>query len=117
MRIRPVLLTALTAAVGALALAPTANAGTAPLRPGPYVALGDSYSAGSGVLPPDPTAAPECARTLLNYPHLVAQRLPGRTFRDATCGAATARVTTTGSSPKLTANGSHDTGVRFRCRL
>lgn len=89
MRIRPALLTALTAAIGALALAPTANAGTAPLRPGSYVALGDSYSAGSGILPPDPTAAPECARTLLNYPHLLAERLVGRAFRDATCGAAT----------------------------
>ncbi len=91
MRPRPALLAAaLTAAAAALTLTPTANAGTsAPLRPGPYVALGDSYSAGSGILPPDPAAAPQCARTSLSYPHLLAQRLPARTFRDATCGAAT----------------------------
>ena len=36
---------------------PAAAAPAAPLR---YVALGDSYSAASGVLPPDPTAPPAC---------------------------------------------------------
>lgn len=48
-------LTAAAAAAGAVALgltAPTAQAAT-PLA---YVALGDSYSAGSGILPLDPTA-------------------------------------------------------------
>ena len=37
-----------------------------------YVALGDSYSAASGVLPPDPTAPPQCLRSTANYPHVVA---------------------------------------------
>jgi lysophospholipase L1-like esterase len=52
-----------------------------------YVALGDSYSAASGVLPPDPTAAPQCARSTSNYPHRIAQRT-GAALVDVTCGAA-----------------------------
>jgi lysophospholipase L1-like esterase len=36
-----------------------------------YVALGDSYTAGPGVLPQDPNF-PGCLRSLKNYPHLVA---------------------------------------------
>lgn len=51
-----------------------------------YVALGDSYSAASGVLPPDPTA-PSCARSLANYPHDIAGAL-GYRLTDVTCGAA-----------------------------
>jgi lysophospholipase L1-like esterase len=91
MRPRTALLTAaLTAAIGALTLAPTANAGSGgPLRPGPYVALGDSYSAGAGILPLDPAANPQCTRALVNYPHLLAQQLPGRALRDVTCSGAT----------------------------
>jgi len=52
----------------------------------PYVALGDSYSAASGVLPPDPTS-PSCARSTVNYPHLVAAAT-GAALTDVTCGAA-----------------------------
>jgi hypothetical protein len=51
-----------------------------------YVALGDSYSAASGVLPPDPTS-PLCARSTANYPHVIAKRT-GATLTDVTCGAA-----------------------------
>src|SRR5262245_31027083 len=40
----------------------TARSATQPLR---YVALGDSYSAASGVLPPDPTSR-SCARSTAN---------------------------------------------------
>jgi lysophospholipase L1-like esterase len=36
-----------------------------------YVALGDSYTAGPGILPQD-TNFPGCLRSLKNYPHLVA---------------------------------------------
>jgi lysophospholipase L1-like esterase len=91
MRPRTALITAaLTAALGALTLAPTASAGSsAPLRPGPYVALGDSYSSGAGILPLDPTANPQCFQTTLNYPHLIAGRLAGREFRDVSCSGAT----------------------------
>jgi lysophospholipase L1-like esterase len=51
-----------------------------------YAALGDSYSAASGVLPPDPTSPP-CARSTANYPHLIAARIGARLV-DVTCGGA-----------------------------
>ena len=71
-------------AAAATAGATAAQASTAPLR---YVALGDSYSAASGVLPPDPSAPPQCLRSLLNYPHVIAGRT-GAQLTDVTCGAA-----------------------------
>jgi hypothetical protein len=77
------LVLALVCAVSALA-SQVAQASAAPLR---YVALGDSYSAGSGVLPPDPTAPPECLRSILNYPHDIAAQT-GAQLTDVTCGAA-----------------------------
>ena len=61
-----------------------AHAASSPLR---YVALGDSYSAASGVLPPDLTAPPECLRSTRNYPHVIAARL-GANLTDVTCGGA-----------------------------
>jgi lysophospholipase L1-like esterase len=64
-----------------------AQAALAKPPPTPYVALGDSYSAASGVLPPDPAAPPQCVRSLLNYPHLIASRI-GAGLTDVTCGAA-----------------------------
>ena len=61
------------AAVAALSLVTTssAQADTGPLD---YVALGDSYSAASGVLPPDPAAPLLCLRSTRNYPHVLATR-------------------------------------------
>ena len=73
-------------AAGVLA-APTQAASAASGDRLRYVALGDSYSAASGVLPPDPTAAPQCARSTSNYPHRIAQRT-GAALVDVTCGAA-----------------------------
>jgi lysophospholipase L1-like esterase len=61
-----------------------APAGAAPLR---YVALGDSYSAASGVLPRDLTAPIQCLRSTRNYPHVLAGRI-GAQLSDVTCGAA-----------------------------
>jgi lysophospholipase L1-like esterase len=52
-----------------------------------YVALGDSYSAASGVLPPDPTAPPWCLRSTSNYPSVIAAAT-GAQLTDVTCGAA-----------------------------
>jgi lysophospholipase L1-like esterase len=52
-----------------------------------YVALGDSYSAGSGVLPLDLSAPLECARSSVNYPHDLAAQY-GLDLSDATCGGA-----------------------------
>jgi lysophospholipase L1-like esterase len=63
---------------------PAAHATQSPVN---YVALGDSYSAGSGILPPDPAAPPQCLRTILNYPHLIAGRAGAR-LTDVTCGGA-----------------------------
>ena len=63
--------------------APSSQA-SAPLR---YVALGDSYSAASGVLPPDPSAHPMCLRSTSNYPHLIAGTI-GAQLTDVTCGGA-----------------------------
>ena len=60
-----------------------AKAATEPLR---YVALGDSYSAASGVLPADPTS-PFCLRSTRNYPHVIAQQT-GAALTDVSCGAA-----------------------------
>ncbi|GAA4119672.1 SGNH/GDSL hydrolase family protein [Knoellia locipacati] len=115
MRRRPALaLAALTSAAGATlalglaspALAAT-GATTGPRVPaGPYVALGDSFSAGSGVLPLSPTANPQCTQSALNYPKLLAQR-SGRALTDVTCGGAdTSDFTTsqfTGVTPQLDA--------------
>ncbi|MGI8668065.1 MAG: SGNH/GDSL hydrolase family protein [Jatrophihabitans sp.] len=70
--------------LGTIAFAAPTGATTGPLR---YVALGDSYSAASGNLPPDLTAAPQCLRSTVNYPHVIAARIGAR-LTDVTCGAA-----------------------------
>ncbi|MDQ2630417.1 MAG: SGNH/GDSL hydrolase family protein [Actinomycetota bacterium] len=77
-------LAALIAAVAVFALALAAQAAAAPLR---YVALGDSYSAASGVLPPDLLAPPQCLRSIRNYPHVIAGAT-GAQLTDVTCVAA-----------------------------
>jgi lysophospholipase L1-like esterase len=82
---RPLIATALVAAgVLAATVAPAAVAGPAPLN---YVAMGDSYSAASGTLPPDPSASPLCLRATDNYPHLLSAAT-GASLTDVTCGAA-----------------------------
>lgn len=81
--IRRLLLSVVGAVLLALA-APMAHAAGSPLR---YVALGDSYSAASGVLPPDLFAPPECLRSTRNYPHVIAG-VTGAQLKDVTCGAA-----------------------------
>jgi hypothetical protein len=57
---------------------------TTPLR---YVALGDSCSAASGVLPPGPSAPLQCLRSLANYRHVIAGAT-GAQLTDVTCGGA-----------------------------
>jgi GDSL-like Lipase/Acylhydrolase family len=69
---------------GAGVAATPAQATSSPLR---YVALGDSYSAASGVLPPDLFAPPWCLRSIRNYPHVIAAQTGAR-LTDVTCGAA-----------------------------
>jgi len=74
---------AAVAAVSVVAAVPSSQAAPALT----YVALGDSYSAASGVLPPDPDAPVNCLRSTRNYPHVIAGRT-GANLRDVTCGAA-----------------------------
>ncbi|MFJ6071151.1 SGNH/GDSL hydrolase family protein [Streptomyces sp. NPDC093065] len=100
-------MTATAAAVGTLALGltdATAHATPATLD---YVALGDSYSAGSGVLPVDLTS-PLCLRSTANYPHVIAAAT-GAHLKDVTCGAARTsdftRAQYPGVAPQLDALG------------
>lgn len=92
-RLIAVLFAALTAA-GVLAWAGPVGASTAPLR---YVALGDSYSAASGNVPPDPTS-PACLRSTVNYPHDIAAALHAQ-LTDVTCGGAETSDYFTGQYP------------------
>ncbi|WP_067463418.1 SGNH/GDSL hydrolase family protein [Nocardia amamiensis] len=84
MRIAAAFATAITTSLGLVAAAPAQAA------PGlsPYVAMGDSYSAGSGIVPLDPAVTPACARTTRNYPNLIADALGVASFTDVTCGNA-----------------------------
>jgi lysophospholipase L1-like esterase len=85
---RPLLATVFVAAsVLAATAAPAALAAQASTAPLNYVAMGDSYSAASGTLPPDPSASPLCIRATDNYPHLLATAT-GASLTDVTCGAA-----------------------------
>ncbi|GEK01506.1 SGNH/GDSL hydrolase family protein [Streptomyces sp. 1-11] len=89
-------MTATAAATGALALGltgTTAQAAT-PLK---YAALGDSYSAASGVLPVD-LSSPLCLRSTANYPHVLASRTGAR-LTDVTCGAAQTKDFTAAQYP------------------
>jgi lysophospholipase L1-like esterase len=76
--------TAAASAAGVAGASDASGATRAPLR---YVALGDSYSAASGVLPPDPAAPVSCLRSALNYPKVLASKVSTQ-LTDVTCGAA-----------------------------
>ena len=95
-------------ALGAMTVVCAATPAAATTTPGSYVALGDSYSAGSGIWPPDPQAAPECARSSSNYPHDIAT-ITGAALTDVTCGGAETKDFTTsqypGVAPQLDALG------------
>src|SRR4051794_24681671 len=78
-------LLATTATIGAVVgFSAPSGAGAVPLR---YVAMGDSYSAASGVLPPDPSAFFGCARSTKNFAHDIAATVISQ-LTDVTCGAA-----------------------------
>jgi lysophospholipase L1-like esterase len=79
------LLASLAAVIAALSLVTTSSVAQADDPPN-YVALGDSYSAASGVLPVD-LSSPLCLRSTRNYPHVLAAKT-GATLTDVTCGAA-----------------------------
>ncbi|MGW6709416.1 SGNH/GDSL hydrolase family protein [Streptomyces sp. NPDC054956] len=90
----------LTTALAPQALAPQALAPQAPVSAPPplsYVALGDSYSAGSFVRPWN---ADGCGRSEQDYPHQAARRLKLR-LTDVTCSAAEVRAGLLGSQSEL----------------
>ncbi|TQM33001.1 SGNH/GDSL hydrolase family protein [Nocardia bhagyanarayanae] len=97
-RIAAAFTTAITAGLVLAAAAPTQAAPS----PGPYVAMGDSYSAGSGIVPLDPTVTPACARTTRNYPNLIADALGVEAFSDVTCGNADTQDFYESQYPSLT---------------
>ncbi len=76
----------LVAALGVLGAALPAAAG-ANQKSMSYVAMGDSYTAGPGILPVVPTAPPECGQSEANYPHLVAAAL-NLSLTDVSCSGA-----------------------------
>lgn len=107
MVIRRALALRLAAALsGTLALGLAAPAQAAASEPLDYVALGDSFSAASGVLPLDLSAPLLCARSTANYPNVVAKRTGAR-LTDVTCGGAQTKHFTEsqypGVSPQLDA--------------
>ncbi|MBP2325922.1 hypothetical protein JOF56_006307 [Kibdelosporangium banguiense] len=89
------LFTTVAVTVAALLTPATAQAATPALN---YVALGDSYSAASGVLPSDPGAPLLCLRSSRNYPHVIAAET-GASLTDVTCGAAETKHFTTAQYP------------------
>ena len=80
-RRRSVTLIALVGAVAALAPSVAHAEGAS------YVAMGDSYTAGPGILPSSTTAPPGCGQSQANYPHLAASVL-GLSLTDVSCGGA-----------------------------
>lgn len=60
-----------------------------------YVALGDSYSAGPGIQPPD-TEQPQCVRSEANWPNLLADA-EGLDLVDVSCSGATTESAVEGS--------------------
>ncbi|GGU92131.1 lipase 2 [Streptomyces filipinensis] len=89
---------ATSALAGALALGVTAVPAHATTSLN-YAALGDSYSAASGVLPVD-TGNLLCLRSTANYPHVLAARTGAR-LTDVTCGAAQTKDFTQSQYPGL----------------
>ncbi|GAB3562645.1 SGNH/GDSL hydrolase family protein [Amycolatopsis endophytica] len=92
-RLGATLAATVTTVAAVLSAAPAAHADSLE-----YVALGDSYSAASGVQPSDPDASPLCLRSSLNYPHVIAAET-GASLTDVTCGAAETRHFTAAQYP------------------
>ena len=75
-------------AAGAAIVFTALGAGTAQAAIGPYVSLGDSYTAAP--LVPNPTGTPIlCGRSTNNYPSDVNRVLSPSSFTDASCSSAT----------------------------
>lgn len=75
-------------AAGAALVIAVLGAGAAQAAVGPYVSLGDSYTAAP--LVPNPTGNPLlCGRSTNNYPSDVSRALSPSSFTDASCSSAT----------------------------
>lgn len=81
------LLTAITAASLTMAVAVVPQVAHAD-ESVQYVALGDSFAAGSGPYPLAAGSVPWCLQTATNYPHVVAETI-GADLHDVSCGGAT----------------------------
>ena len=93
------LLAALCSLLAALAPAAAAHAAD----PGPYVALGDSFTAAPFV--PTPVGRPiGCGRSDRNYPSIVRAATGVAQFRDVSCSSATTRHMTAPQSVSLGTN-------------
>jgi lysophospholipase L1-like esterase len=77
----------LTSLLAIAVLAAAIAAPAAAAKPLQYVGMGDSYSAASGVQPPDPEATPDCLRSSKNFAHVIADAI-GAALTDVTCGGA-----------------------------
>jgi lysophospholipase L1-like esterase len=104
----------LVALIAAVAAAFPALAGAA--DPGPYVALGDSYTAAP--LVPNQVGTPlGCARSDHDYPSLVARALGVATFVDVSCSSAVTADMTAPQSVPLGTNAPQFDGLRADARL
>lgn len=86
---------ALAAVLALLVVGQAASAAPAPLE---YVNMGDSYSAGSGIVPPAPGAPPQCTQSALNWGHDLAAA-GGYHLTDVSCGGAQTKDFTTSQFP------------------
>jgi len=91
------LLASLATVIAALSLVTTSSVAQAD-DPLTYVALGDSYSAASGVLPIAAGSPLLCLRSARNYAHVIAADT-GAVLTDVTCGAAETKHFTTAQYP------------------
>jgi hypothetical protein len=107
-----------TMLLGALLCACTALApGTATAaETGPYVALGDSYTAAPLVLPQVGTPV-GCSRSSNNYPSVVARALSIASFRDVSCSSATTVHMTSPQQVTLGVNQPQFEGLRAETEL
>ena len=90
------------AAVSVASAAPVGTSNASKTEGLNYVALGDSYAAGYGLLPLTGAPVPGCVQSANNYPHQIAAALK-MNLTDVTCtSATTANIVTT---PQVTAAG------------
>lgn len=90
----------MVAAAGSLSLAAGSLAWAAPAGAQTlnYVSLGDSYTAGAGILPLSSSISPLCLQSTENYPHLVAADKRW-SLHDVSCSGATSSNMTSSQHP------------------